>query len=91
MPLAEPLRDPEVVTLPILLLFFLCLVFGVGVSREVDGGMELEAGLDAEEVTDEQRVSFACDAGLEDGERILELAYSIAHFSDLSVEAIGVR
>ena len=73
------------------LLLDLCGLFAQVLRDAFCCGVQLEAGLDPEEVLGEERVWFARHARLEDGEAVFELTDPIAHLCNLAMQAVRVR
>lgn len=72
------------------LLLALTLALAINVAETVDGRVQLEPRLDFEEITAQQRVRLAGDAGLQDGEGVFELSDAVAHLCNLAVQPVRV-
>ena len=72
------------------LLLDLCGLFAQVLRDAFGCRVQLEAGLDPEEVLGEERVWFARHARLEDGEAVFELTDPVAHLCDFAVETVRV-
>ena len=57
----------------------------------IDCSPHFRAKLDREQFVAEQRMSLMRDTGLEDGKRVFQLAYALAHLGDLPMQLLRVR
>ena len=57
----------------------------------VDCSPHFRAKLDREQLVAEQGMSLMRDTGLEDGKRVFQLAYALAHLRDLPMKLLRVR